>query len=122
MKKIKTLILFAVILLWGSMAFAGNVDQVICMRLNNLGDVGIQMKNAGWVVARVKDVGPENVNRIYAVALTLLNTGFPTGYFNDTLDTDTADQTWGGISNIKEITVLQATRPAKSDIPFLTNN
>jgi hypothetical protein len=64
-------------------------------------DVGLKMKNAGWVVIQQASVGERRLESMLSIALTLVATQNPTGYFNE----QTAIN-WCGISDVKPITVL----------------
>ena len=78
-------------------ALADTVDRVyVCGN-----DVGIKMKDAGYVVALESQLGEKKVDRILSVALTLVSTQKQTGYFNPG-----APQLWCGVQDAKPITVL----------------
>jgi hypothetical protein len=79
---------------------AGMADRVLYVYSCD-NDVGIQMQTAGWVVIRQVDVGQKRVDRMLAIAMMLLATGKPTGFFNEGTPTD-----WCGVQNAKPITVL----------------
>ncbi len=68
-------------------------------------DVGILVENEGWLVAKEGQIGEKRVDRILALATTLLATQTPIGYF----DRGTP-QRWCGIENVRPITVLQISR------------
>ena len=77
--------------------FADTVDRVYACG----NDVGIQMKDAGFVVALESQLGEKRVDRILSVALTLVTTQKQTGYFNPGTPIR-----WCGIDDVNPITVL----------------
>ena len=79
---------------------AGTDDKVLQV-FTCSDDVGLQMQNAGWVVAQETVIGEKRVDRILSVGLALLSTGKPTGYFDEG-----APISWCGISEVKPITAL----------------
>lgn len=94
--------LCALLLLCSAAALAGNDDEVL--QVYSCGsDVGIQMKNAGWVVVLESQVGQKRADRMLAVALALLNSGKKTGYFNQAEPIH-----WCGVPDARPITVLGA--------------
>jgi hypothetical protein len=80
-------------------------DQI--MEVYSCGDdVGILMRDAGWVVARSSEIGEKRTDRIYSMALALLLSGKQTGYFNPS---QSVFPNWCGIENqVRSITVLAA--------------
>ena len=69
-------------------------------------DVGIYMRNAGWVVAREADMGERRVDRILSIALSLLATQNSAGHFNPG---DPLGNWCGIVGAARPITVLQIT-------------
>lgn len=100
MKNITSLLFFVSMVSISYPVNAGNKDTVEYVYLCG-NDVGIQMTNSGWVVAKQSLIGEKNVDRMLSIALSLLSTGNPTGYFNES-----GDFSWCGITNAKQITAL----------------
>lgn len=94
----KIVIMFLIVMvLTPVISYADTVDRVyVCGK-----DVGIKMKNAGYVVALETQLGEKRVDRILSVALSLVATQNQTGFFNPG-----APFKWCGIENAKPITVL----------------
>lgn len=82
------------------LSYAGNNDYVEEVFSCN-DDVGLKMKNAGWVVIQESVVGQKRVERLMSIALTLVTTKNPTGYFNESTPIS-----WCGMNNVKPISVL----------------
>jgi len=102
MKKILYLsVLLFVAIVLPRVLHAGNNDTVKTVFSCN-DDIGIEMQNAGWVVAVNSEIGEKRVDRILSIALSLLATGKPTGYFNE----GQPFELWCGITTAKPITVL----------------
>jgi len=100
--KIKLLVLFF-LFTFTCTSSAGNNDYV--KKVYSCGDdVAIEMQNAGWVFAKQSQIGEKRVDRILSIALSLLTTGKPTGYFDEG-----TPESFCGITNIKPITVLAIT-------------
>ena len=71
-------------------------------------DIGIRMRDNGWVVARQSELGEKRTDRIYTMALALMMSGKPTGYFNPSAS---VFPNWCGIENqVRSITVLAAVK------------
>lgn len=91
------------LLVFSSVAFSGNNDLVKNV-YSCYGGVAIKMQNAGWVFAKDSQIGEKRVDRILSVALSLLATGKPSGYFDD----NSATETLCGLE-VKPITALAIT-------------
>ena len=90
-------LLIFIIFLFPTFSIADSVERVyVCGN-----DVGIKMKDTGYVVAQQSQLGEKRVDRILSVALTLVSTQRQTGFF----DAGTPGY-WCGISDARPITAL----------------
>lgn len=80
--KVTIAFFFSAMLLLSSQANAGYNDTVRYVFLCE-DDVLIKMQTAGWLVATKAMLGEKRVDRIMSMALTLLATGRPSGYFGE---------------------------------------
>lgn len=64
-------------------------------------DVALRMKNTGWVVIQTSVVGQRRFDTMLSIALTLVSTQKPIGYFNEG-----SPISWCGMTNVKPITAL----------------
>jgi hypothetical protein len=97
---------FATLILVSSFLSSHSYADKVLEVYNCGADVGIRMQNGGWLAVRESEVGQVQQNRIYAMALMLLASGKPAGYYNPS---PTVFANWCGITNqVRSITVLAA--------------
>lgn len=80
--KVTMAFLFSTMLLLSSQVNAGYNDTVRYV-FSCGDDIYIKMQTAGWLVATKAGLGEKRVDRIMSMALTLLTTGKPSGYFDE---------------------------------------
>jgi hypothetical protein len=85
--------------------FAFAVDNKVTKVYSCNNDIGIEIESIGWVVILESEVGEKRVDRMLAIALSLLATQAPVGYLNTREPIN-----WCGISDVKPISVLQIMR------------
>lgn len=104
-KSIFTLISIILISITTNVSHAGNRDTVRSVYSCN-DDIIIAMDNAGFVAIRESQVGQKRLERMFSIAMTLLVTQNPTGFFNN----NGTPMRLCGIDSVTPITVLAINR------------